>query len=758
MPAKLSALTLKGEGVEKGSSMFEKLGRLAVRRRKGVIALTVLFLVAAGALGGGVADKLSGGGFEDPDAESTVAADVLDREFGQQSPNLILLVTSPDGDVDSAAAKKAGLALTQELEATEDVEQAFSYWSSGVAQLKSRDGSQALVFAVIPGSDDHVKEVIETVSPQFTRPDGALEVEVTGFAEVYRQMQETIEGDLVRAESIAIPITLVALIFVFGSVVAASLPLAIGILAIIGSFLILSVIASITQVSIFALNLTTALGLGLAIDYSLFVVSRYREELRKGLDHHDAVVETVRTAGRTVAFSGFTVAVSLAALLVFPVAFLRSFAYAGVAVVLLASVASVTFLPALLAVLGHRVEKFRVFKHKEKEVGEGFWHRVATAVMRRPIPVATVVILFLAFLGAPFFGISFGQADDRVLPKETTSRMALDDIRQNFEINGANALQIVAADAGDPSTLVGNIESYSAELSQIENVYAVQSLTGTYVAGQQVAPPDQTSQRFVSADGTWLSVIPVGEAYSEQGEELVRDIRATAAPFDIQVGGPSAFVVDTKDSIFEQVPLAAGLIALTTFVLLFLMFGGLLVPVKAIVLNLLSLSATFGAMVWIFQDGNLSGALDFTSTGFIEITMPILMFCIAFGLSMDYEVFLLSRIKEEHDRTGDNVSSVAIGLEHTGRIVTAAALVLSIVFIAFATSGVTMIKMFGLGLTIAIVMDATLIRGALVPAFMRLAGEANWWAPRWLRRVHDRIGISESAGPRPESTTVEGAV
>ena len=736
--------------------MFDRLGRFAVKRRKAVVALTVLFLVVAGALGSGVADKLSGGGFEDPRAESTLAADVLEAEFGQQSPNLILLVDAGTGSVDDPEVAAAGLELTKELEAAQEVEQTFSYWSSGVTQLKSRDGSQALVFAVIPGADDHVKEVIEEVSPQFTRSDGPIEVSVTGFAEVYRQMQETIERDLVRAESIAIPITMIALIFVFGSVVAASLPLAIGVLSIVGSFLILSIIASITQVSIFALNLTTALGLGLAIDYSLFVVSRYREELRGGMDHLDAVVETVRTAGRTVAFSGFTVAVSLAALLVFPVAFLRSFAYAGVGVVLLAAFTSVTFLPALLALLGHRVEKFRVFKHKESKVGEGFWHRVAMSVMRRPISIATVVIVFLLFLGSPFFGISWGEADDRSLPASTSSRMALDDIRRNFEINGANALQVVAARAGDSTELVGEIETYSTELSRIENVYAVQSLTGTYVAGQRVAPPDESSQRFANPDGTWLSVLPVGEAYSARGEELVARIRTTQAPFEVQVGGPSAVAVDTKDSIFEQVPLAAGLIALTTFILLFLMFGGLLVPVKAIILNLLSLTATFGAIVWIFQEGNLSGLFDFTATGSIEVSTPILMFCIAFGLSMDYEVFLLSRIKEEHDRTGHNTSSVAIGLEHTGRIVTAAALLLSIVFVAFATSGVTFIKMFGFGLTLAVVMDATLIRGALVPAFMRLAGEANWWAPGWLRKVHDRVGISESAGPRPETTT-EGA-
>jgi RND superfamily putative drug exporter len=712
-----------------------------------VLILTAVFLVAAGAIGGGVADRLSNGGFDDPDAESTAASDELRDEFNQQTPNLILLVTARGGSVDDEATAAAGAELTKDLAETEGVDQAFSYWTSESPPLKSNDGSKALILATIPGTQDEVRDVIEVVSPQFSDLETSeLSVEVTGFAEVFRQMGTTIEEDLVRAESIALPITLLALILVFGSLVAASLPLLIGVISIIGSFLILTIISELTEVSIFALNLTTALGLGLAIDYSLFVVSRYREELRNGLEHEDAVVETVRTAGRTVAFSGLTVAISLSALLLFPMAFLRSFAYAGVGVVLLGAIASVTFLPALLAVLGHRVDKFRLFKREPKPVGEGFWHRIAMAVMKRPIPIATVVIVFLLLLGVPFLGAQPGQSDDRALPKETSSRVALDTIRSDFDINSANSLSVVAADSGAPDESA--ISSYATELSKVEGVYAVQALTGSYVGGDEALPPDETSIRFANENGTWLSVIPGVEAYSEAGEQLVTDVRAVDAPFDIKVGGPSAEVADSKEAIFSKIPLAGAIIGGVTFVLLFLMFGGLLVPVKAIVLNLLSLTATFGAVVWIFQDGNFSDILGFTPTGILDVTTPILMFCIAFGLSMDYEVFLLSRIKEEHDRTGDNVTSVAVGLEHTGRIVTAAALLLSIVFIAFATSGVTFIKMFGIGLTIAVVMDATLIRGTLVPAFMRLAGEANWWAPKWMRRIQQRLGFSESAGPK----------
>ena len=475
-------------------------------------------------------------------------------------------------------------------------------------------------------------------------------------------------------------------------------------------------------------------------------------------------MRTVRTAGRTVIFSSLTVAVSLAAMLVFPLAFLRSFAYAGIAVVALAAVGAVVVLPALLAVLGHRVDKWVLWRRPAKAEGTGFWHRVAVAVMRRPVPVAAAVILLLSFLGAPFFNIAFGLPDDRVLPATASSRQVQDTIRTGFTSNEAGALSVVAIDAVGPSGprsgVAGTggggaradeatIERYAAELSRAPGAARVDAMTGSYIGGQLVAPPNAASSRFAGERGTWLSVVPAVEPYSEAGEDLVEAVRATPAPFDVQVAGFSAELVDSKESLFGRMPLAAGLIALVTFVALFLMTGGLLVPLKAIIVNLLSLSATFGAMVWIFQEGNLSGVLDFTATGTIATTMPILMFCIAFGLSMDYEVFLLSRIKEEYDVSGDNESSVALGLERTGRIVTAAAALLAVVFLAFATSQVTFIKLFGLGLALAVILDATLIRAALVPAFMRLAGRANWWAPAPLRRFHDRYGISDSDGGEP---------
>jgi len=375
------------------------------------------------------------------------------------------------------------------------------------------------------------------------------------------------------------------------------------------------------------------------------------------------------------------------------------------------------------------------------------------AVMRRPISIATAVTVVLLVLGAPFLGVEFGLPDDRVLPQDNPARGVAEQIRTNFTGGEAAAVSIVAPSAGAASDITREITAYATELSTVEGVSRVDALTGSYAQGQQVADPNPTSGRFAGNQGTWLSAVPSVEPNSLEGEQLVRDIRAAEAPFEVLVGGTSAGLVDSKSAIFGRLPLAVGLIAVVTFVLLFLMFGSLLVPAKALVLNILSLTAVFGAMVWVFQDGNLSGVLDFTSIGVLDTTTPILMFCIAFGLSMDYEVFLLSRIKEEHDRTGDNVAAVAMGLEKTGKIVTAAAALLAVVFLAFATSGITFIKLFGLGLALAVILDATIVRATLVPALMRLAGEANWWAPRPLRSLYERVGLSEGEGqaaPTPD--------
>jgi RND superfamily putative drug exporter len=725
------------------------LARFLVRRRRRVLIGALLAFVVAGALGGNVASRLSQGGFDDPGSESFKADEALEDTFGQGDPHVVLLVetTEPGTTVDDPAVAEYGRRLTDELGAEADVVQSASYWTLGAPPLKSEDGTKALVLARLDGTQDEVADRIDELGPEYERSVGetgaaAVRVRVGGFAQIFHEVGHQIEKDLARAEMIAFPITLVLLVLVFGSVVAASLPLVIGLLAIVAAFLSLSVIAGLTEVSIFALNLVTAMGLGLAIDYALFMVSRFREELRRGHAVEDAVVRTVQTAGRTVAFSALTVAVSLAALLIFPLAFLRSFAYAGISVVVTAAIGAIVVLPALLAALGTNVDKWVLFRRHPREVGEGFWHRVAVVVMRRPIPVATAAILLLAFLGGPFFRIQFTLPDDRVLPQSAPARQVMDEIRQSFPSQEAYPNTVVATGVDAPARQA-DIADYASRLSRLPNAARVDSAAGSFMNGDLVLPPGTLHERFVADDATWLSVVPSVEPMSEAGETLVKDIRSTASPFPVRVGGSAAILVDEKDSLFGMIPWAMLIIAVSTFVLLFLMFGSVLVPVKALVLNVLSLSATFGAMVWIFQDGHFSGFLDFTPIGALDTTTPILMFCIAFGLSMDYEVFLLSRIKEEWDRGSDNVRSVAVGLEYTGRIVTAAAALLAVVFLAFATSRITFIKLFGIGLTMAVIMDATVIRATLVPAFMRLAGRANWWAPGPLRRLHERWGIRE---------------
>jgi RND superfamily putative drug exporter len=723
---------------------FAALGRALVRRRRSVVVLALLLFVVAGALGADVATKLARGGFSDPGAESTEARDLLEDEFGTGDPNVVLLVTAVDGTVDDDAVVDAGQALTAELAAAPDLGSVISYWSAGSAPpLRADDASSALVLGRIDGDEDFVIERSGELVEEFTRDGDVIEVAVGGQAAVFREVGETIESDLARAELIALPITLVLLLLIFRSVPAALLPIAVGGFAIVGTFLVLEVLAGLTEVSIFALNLTTAMGLGLAIDYSLFVVSRYREERALGHDTGDAIVRTVSTAGRAVFFSGLTVAASLAALLVFPLSFLRSFAYAGIPVVGLAVVGAVVALPAGLALLGDRIDRWSLPTRSRVTVSGSFWDRVARAVMRRPIPVATVVVAFLLFLGSPFLHIAFGSPDDRVLPPSAESREVSDALRADYGSNEAAALGVVLPGAADVDDAA--IDDYASRLSSLDGVARVDGPTGIWLAGAKVLDEAPGGERFRADAGRWLSVVPAVEPISDEGEALVADVRAEDAPGEVLVTGSAAELVDTRNSLFDRLPLAVAIVVGVIFVLLFLSFGSLVVPLKAVLLNLLSLTATFGAMVWIFQDGNLSGFFSFTPTGMLDTTTPILMFCVAFGLSMDYEVFLLSRIKEEYDRTGDNTEAVAAGLARTGRIITAAALLISVVFLAFATSDITFIKLFGIGLTLAVLMDATVVRATLVPAFMKLAGRANWWAPAPLRRIYDRFGMSESA-------------
>ncbi|MDY6808289.1 MAG: MMPL family transporter, partial [Actinomycetota bacterium] len=558
-------------------------------------------------------------------------------------------------------------------------------------------------------------------------------------------------------EGIAIPISFLVLIVVFGGLVAAALPVIIGIVAIVGTFAMLRVIAEFTDVSIFALNLTTALGLALAIDYTLLLVTRYREEVTRGSQRRAAIVTTMATAGRTVAFSAVTVALSLAALAIFPMYFLRSFAYAGVGVVVVAAFAALILTPALLMVLGDRVDALDVRRPIRRllrrptprplPIEQTRWYRMVQFVLRHALPVALTVTAILLVLGAPFLGIRFGFPDDRVLPESASSHTIAQEVREDFAQDLASTVTIVATGVGDPQSLSG----YASELSRVDRVDSVTTPTSTFVDGDVVGPGSSGDQR---GDMAILSVGSSVEPMRDDGQEQLDALRAVEPPdgVDVLFTGLAATNADTVDSIYAHLPWVLGSIAVATFVLLFLFTGSVVLPLKALLLNILSLSATFGAMVWFFQDGHLDG-LGTTATGYLVATMPVLMFCIAFGLSMDYEVFLLGRIREEwltSDRSrAASDHAVAVGIARTGRVVTAAALLMSIVFAGIAASEVSFMRMFGVGLTLAVLMDATIIRMLLVPAFMRLAGRANWWAPRPLRQLHDRIGLSE--GPAPDA-------
>jgi RND superfamily putative drug exporter len=724
---------------------MERLGRFLARRPRRILIVTCVFVALGAAVGPSVAPNLSSGGFDDPSSESAHAAARIERIFGVSDPDMVLLVEARSGSVDDAAVRRDGIELTRSLQGEQGVLRVDSYWSLGGAPpLRSTDGTKAMVLANLEGSQNDKHELLEHLTPRYSGTNDSVVVSVSGFSEIYRQVTDQVEKDLVRAELVAIPILLVLLLFVFRSPVAASLPLGVGLIAVVGTLLVLRVVAAMTEVSIFALNLTTGMGLGLGIDYSLFVVSRFREELAAGQTVPDAVAGTVATAGRTVLFSAIAVAASLSALLLFPIVFLRSFAYAGIPVVALAAAGAILTLPAVLALLGEGIDKWSV-RRSPAPGTTGAWYRIASSVMRRPVPVAAAGTLVLLVLGAPFLGVKLGLPDHRVLPPGAPGRTVTDELSRDFAGNEAAALLVLARGV-DPESSQEEIRGFAQRLSAVDGIARVDAATGSYVEGDLLFSSETLGQRFAADDATYFSAVldPAIESQSLEAEEVVHEMRTLDAPFTFEVAGPSADLVDGKRSAFARIPMAVVWIAFVTFVTLFLLFGSILVPIKAVVLNLLSLTATFGAMVWVFQDGHFSELLGFTPTGTLVLSNIILMFCIAFGLSMDYEVFLLSRVKEEYDATGDNDLAVARGLERTGRIVTAAAALIAIVFLAMISSGISFIKMFGLGLALAVVMDATLVRGALVPAFMKLMGPANWWAPARLRRLHDRFGIREA--------------
>ncbi len=715
---------------------FARLGAFVARYRWPVLIGYLISAVVFGIFGVQVFANMKSEGFADPGGEAARAAAYVQDEFGVIDPAVVLIIQTPtDVDADAPAAN----ALLDDVAAIPGVESVVSYWSTGAPELRSESGrtAQAVVYAE-PDAD--LEQLSTDIVDTYTGQQGDLTVYAFGGEVIGNAFTEQISGDLARAESVAVPLTVILLIFVLGSVVAAGLPFLVALGTILGSFLVLYVISLFTDVSVFSLNLVTGLGLALGIDYSLLIINRFREELAAGKTVPDAVAATVNSAGKTVFVSGLTVVVALAALLFFPQFFLRSFGYAGMAVSILAVIGALTAIPALLAILGPRINKFKVRRGDLTPKDDGGWARLARFVMRRPWPVMIASVAVLLVLAAPAIGAVFGQVDERALPADSPVAQAGQVLRDEFPGYENSPFEIVLIDAGSAE----EVRTYAEQVSQLPEVERVTTPADVIVDGQVVAPnPDPTTW----SSGNNVRVAAVGSVppIDPAGEQLLADIRAIPAPAsEALVGGVAADWADATQSILDRFWLVILWLALATLVILFLYTGSVLIPIKAFVLNLLSLSAALGVLVWVFQDGRLSWLTgDYTVTGTVDMSTLVLVGVIAFALSMDYEVFMLSRITEEHAAGRDTTDAVAFGLQRTGRIITAAAVLIAIVFASFMTSGATNIKQLGLGVTVAILLDATIVRALLVPAFMRIAGGANWWAPSWLRKVHQRVGLQD---------------
>ena len=743
--------------------MFEAWGRFIYRRRRLVLLAAALAVTSAAVWGTGVFSSLqSGGGFTAPGSQSEQASSLATKAFGRDTADVVVLYRSATMTVADPAYRRA---VTSTLAALPrgKVLSAVTYWTSHSPQFAGAGGHETYAVLRLAGSGDAAQiKTYQAISGRLGAP-GLTEV-AGGQIPTEQAINSEVKSDIGRAEGLSMPVLLILMLVIFGSLAAASLPLAIGGVAILGSFAALRLLTLVTNVSVYSINITTILGLGLAIDYGLFMVARFRDELAAQPDTETALARTVATAGRTVAVSGVTVALALASLMLFPEMFLRSMGYGGVATVVVDMLAALTIMPALLAVLGPRVNALRIRRSgRRAPLGRGggvrasrargggvrasrargggvrastadsagAWYRIARSVMRRPVAYIAVIVIALLALGSPFRSITWGGTDARALPSASAPRVVAEALARDFPVNATTPIEAVVKFGGPVSAPAERaaLAGYTTRLGQLPGVIAAQ-VTG--VAGD-VAKVDL---RFAA------------NAESSAARALVTQVRAVPAPAGahVYVGGTTAALVDELASLGATLPWMALMVAVTTFVLLFLAFGSVVLPVKAIVMNAASLTATFGAIVWIFQEGHLSGLLHFTPTGTIDPTMPILMLAIIFGLSMDYEVFLLSRIRERYDVTGDNTASVAGGLQRTGGIITSLALLLVIVVGAFSASGITFIKLMGVGMIIALVVDATIIRVLLVPATMRLLGPVTWWAPRPLRRFYARYGIREDSG------------
>ncbi|CNE20949.1 transporter [Mycobacterium tuberculosis] len=714
--------------------MFDRWGRWVHRRRRWVLAAAGVLLVFAGVWGTGVFGALSSsGGFETPGSESTKARQIAEQSLGRDAADVVILYkgdTTVDDPSYRSSVERALAALPQDK-----VVDTATYWTTNAPQFVSQDRTSTYAVLELAGADESARDTTyQAIKGELDDVAGGLTAQVGGPVATSAAINDRVASDIPRAEAIAMPILLVLLVLIFGGLVAASLPLLVGGIAILGSFTALHVLAQLTDVSIFAVNISTFLGLGLAIDYGLFMVSRFREELRRdGTSVEDALATTMDTAGRTVAVSGITVAVALSGLLLFGQNFLVSMGYGGIATVFVCMLGALTVLPALLSVLGPKVDALSIRRRHRRRPSRGWWGRIAYSVMRRPVIYVVATVALLLTLGGPFLRINWGGVDASALPEGSGARAVAEALETQFPGNATSPINAVVTGTSDRAA----IDAFTDRLAALPGA-ADAAVTGSSGGTAQI------SVRYDS------------DPYSDTARDLVREVRDAAAPAGAQVhvGGSTADVVDELAGLGGTLPWLALLVGGATFVLLFLAFGSVVLPLKAIVMNMLSLSATFGLVVLIFQEGHLSDLLDFTALGAIAPAMPILMLVLLFGISMDYEVFLLSRVREAYDRTGSNTTAVAAGVERTGSIITSAALLFIVVIGAFATSGITFIKMVGVGMAVAILMDATVIRALLVPAMMRLMGRVNWWAPGPLARFYRRYGIREAPATNPRKPLV----
>ncbi len=697
--------------------MFMRLGSFIVGHRKGVLITYIIAILVAGGIGSLSFSRLDSGGYSDLNSESARAANYITDTFKVQDPVALLVIDAGSRSVDDLTIAADVASLEKEVAATKGIKRTLSYWSAGNApSLKSTDGKAAFLFiyADIENYDfDGYGAVGKVIAEKFDGEYKSLEVYAGGGAVVTDAINSKIKTDLLLAEGIAIPLTFILLAFVFGALVASAMPLVVGVGAILGSFFFTYLLTLVTDVSVFALNLITGLGLGLGIDYALLIVNRFREEMHNGKSVEESAIITVGTAGKTVFYSGLTVMVTLSALLLFPLNFLKSFGYAGVIVTLFAIFGALIPLPALLAILGKKVDKGVTRKSGLTPKEDGRWATTARFVMARPIPVVIASLAILIVMALPIANIAFAQVDSRVLPESNRAAISSAVVEDRFASFEGNPIEVILPKGA------GREDSLNSFLVQAKSVEGITRVGTLEYAGDDIR----------------VQVIPGTSSRSLDAERLIKELRTLEKPDGLLIGGAAADFTDSQGGIARTLPWALGWIGFAVFILIFIFTGSIILPIKAVLLNGLSLVATLGVVTWIFIEGNLKWLVgDFTVTGTLDTGSVILVAVVVFGLSMDYELFLLSRIREEHLLGKSNVEAVATGLQRSARIITAAALLLAVVFAAFITSGVTSIKMLGFGVAFAVLLDATLVRALLVPALMRLFGERNWWAPKSLRR------------------------